>query len=389
MIRLLKNSIFANKFELRMTDKKIAVVGAGASGLFLAKSLSECAGFHVVVFEKNRQVAAKVRASGGGKANIFNRDVRPEHYNHPEFVETLLKNYNPEMLEKQFAKWGLVTVSDEEGRVYPATQFSQTVVDILCDFPSQIVSVETEYEVQSVEYQKNKWIVNDCPCQFDAVVLASGSPANMIPKNSAHYNAYLHQLNLKTKPLQSSLVGFKLKDYPKSLSGCRAKAIVSLFQGKNLVHKELGEVTFKDNGISGIVVMNMSAYYRRLATQRNCSVKLNLTYWDEDFDVKAYLSSGHSLTGLLHPKLLAYYHKKPFNIQGLTFDILETYPLESAQVCNGGIDLSEVDAEFRLHRYPQLYALGEMLDVDGVCGGYNLFFAFASAAVVAKSFQHL
>lgn len=362
---------------------RVAIVGAGASGLFLAKKLSEDARFQIVVFEKNRQVAAKVRASGGGKANIFNRDVRPEHYNAPEFVSQLLSQYSPENLDNQFSKWGLVTISDEEGRVYPASQFSQTVVDVLCDVPSN-VKFELYYEVQSIDYHKNKWKINDYPETFDFVVLASGSPANIIPKNRTHYNDYLKGLKLSVNPLQSSLSGFILKDYPKSLSGCRTKAIVSLYQGKKLIHKELGEITFKDDGVSGIVIMNLSAYYWRLPSQENCRLEINLCYWDEKFNLKDYLSRNHTVTGLLHPKLAALYQQKPFSITRFSFPIAETYPLETAQVCHGGIDLSEVNADFSAKHCPKMFILGEMLDVDGVCGGYNLFFAFASAAIAAR-----
>ena len=362
---------------------QVAIVGAGASGLFLAKKLSEDARFQIVVFEKNRQVAAKVRASGGGKANIFNRDVRPEHYNAPKFASQLLSHFTPEDLDCQFSKWGLVTISDEEGRVYPASQFSQTVVDVLCDVPSN-VKFELCYEVQTVGCQNNKWMINDYPEVFDYVVLASGSPANIIPKNRTHYNDYLKGLNLSAQPLRSSLSGFILKDYPKSLAGCRTKAIVSLFQGKKLIHKELGEITFKEDGVSGIVIMNLSAYYWRLPSQENCRLEINLCYWDESFDVKDYLSRNHNVIGLLHPKLVALYQQKPFSITRFSFPIAETYPLETAQVCHGGIDLSEVNADFSAKRYPKMFILGEMLDVDGVCGGYNLFFAFASAAIAAR-----
>lgn len=365
---------------------RVAIVGAGASGLFMAKKLSEDTRYQVVVFEKNRQMAAKLRASGGGKANIFNREVRPEHYNAPDFLSKLLSKYSPKDLDDQFSKWGLVTISDEEGRVYPASQFSQTVVDVLCDVPSN-VTFELNYEVQNIDYQNNKWNINDYTETFDYIVLASGSPANIIPKNRTHYNAYLKKIGLRNNQLQSSLAGFVLKDYPKSLSGCRTKAIVSLFQGKNLIHKELGEITFKDDGVSGIVIMNMSAYYWRLPSQENCRLEINLCYWDENFDISGYLSRNHTVTGLLHPKLAVLYQNNPFPITRLSFPIVSTYPLESAQVCHGGIDLSEVNADFRAEHYPKMFILGEMLDVDGLCGGYNLFFAFASAAMAAKELE--
>lgn len=364
--------------------KHIAIVGAGASGLFLARKLSESPDLEVTLFEKNRQVGAKLRASGGGKANIFNRDVRPEHYNQPEFIAELLQQYSPEQLENQFAQWGLVTISDEEGRVYPASQFSQTVVDVLTDFTNGNIHLETNYDIQHIEYKNHKWAINDYPTLFDTLVLASGSPAGMIPKNQRGYNGYLDGLSLKINPLQPSLAGFLLEDYPKSLSGCRTKAIVSLFQGKQLIHKELGEVTFKDEGISGIVVMNLSAYYRRLPSMKSCRLEINFTYWDEGFDTKSYLQENQKVTGLLHPKLAAIYQQKPFDIHRLAFQIADTYALDTAQVSHGGIDMSEIDNHFAARQYPNLYILGEMLDVDGLCGGYNLFFAFASAAIAAE-----
>ena len=141
--------------------KHIAIIGAGASGLFLARKLAESKNLNATVFEKNRQVGAKLRASGGGKANIFNRDVRPEHYNQPDFTEELLKKYSPEQLEAQFAEWGLVTITDEEGRVYPASQFSQTVVDVLTEYPNENVRLETNYDIQHIEHKNRKWTIND------------------------------------------------------------------------------------------------------------------------------------------------------------------------------------------------------------------------------------
>ena len=369
---------------MRFKPKHIAIVGAGASGLFLARKLSEYPELQVTVFEKNRQEGAKLRASGGGKANIFNRNVRPEHYNQPGFIEKLLRQFSPEQLENQFSEWGLVTTTDEEGRVYPASQFSQTVVDVLTEYPNGKVQLETNYDIQHIEYKNRKWTINDYPTPFDILVLASGSPAGMIPKNQRGYNGYLDSLSLKTNSLQPSLAGFLLEDYPKSLSGCRTKAIVSLYQGKKLIHKESGEITFKDDGVSGIVIMNLSAYYRRLLSTKNCRLEINLTYWDEDFDINTYVKQNQSITGLLHPKLVSLYQQKPFPIQKFSFQIEDTYPLDTAQVAHGGIALTEIDSNFAAKRFKSLYILGEMLDVDGVCGGYNLFFAFASAAVVGK-----
>ena len=305
--------------------KRVAIIGAGASGLLLAKLLAGRAGVQTCLFEQSPRVGFKVRASGGGRANLFNLNVTPDCYNRPDFIRSLLNKVGPEKLWRTFEAMGLLLTADEEGRVYPLTQFSQTVVDVLWSPDIPNLHTELEYEVWRISRQGAHWHINDYPVPFDAVVLATGSPASLPRARQARHNAFLTDFNLKTCPLEPSLVGFKLARYPRRLSGCRVKVEAALYQNNSLVYREKGEVTFKDDGISGIVILNLSAYYNRLADKRNCEIELNL------------------------------------------------------------LPDCEVDEHFALTRFPGLDAAGEMLDVDGLCGGYNLFFAFASAMVIAQS----
>ena len=365
--------------------KRIAIIGAGASGLFLAKKWSGKNDVEVCVFEKNKQVGTKLRASGGGKCNLFNTFVDAKCYNHSAFAEKLQLKVTPARLQHEFEEMGLQMVADEEGRVYPLSQFSQTVVDVLSANLEENIHFEMGYEVKKVFKQDGSWHINDYPIPFDEVVFASGSPANMIPKNRKNYNGYLTDFNISVKDFQPSLVGFVIKDYPKMLSGCRVKVIASLYQRETLIHSEPGEVTFKDDGISGIVILNLSAYYNRLEDQSDCFVELNFLYANPDYDVAQHLCKYHSLRGLLHPKLNELYERHPFDVKKYKMAIEGTYDLAFAQVCHGGIDLDEVDDHFALKKYPGIYVTGEMLDMDGICGGYNLFFAFASALVVAEN----
>lgn len=373
--------------------KNVAIIGAGASGLFLARLLANEADVNVCVFERCKNVGIKLRASGGGKANIFNVNILPECYNQPDFVRDLLMRITPQQLQCKFEQLGMQVVVDEEGRAYPCTEFSQTVVDVLRQPSADNVHWQMEYEVKRLRKVDEGWLVNDFPTIFDAVVIASGSPANMIPKNRVGYNGYLTDLKLKAKPVCPSLVGFQIMDYPKSLSGCRVKVKATLYQQRHLIHEECGEVTFKEGGLSGIVIMNLSAHYNRLPEKRNCWLSLDLLPQRPDFDMNKHIQCFHSLHGVLHPKLIQVFDNKPFDIHNFTLKIKDTYDLTSAQVCSGGIELSEVDADFSLKRYPGLYVTGEVLDVDGICGGYNLFFAFASAWIVGQringGFQNL
>ncbi len=362
----------------------VAIIGGGASGLMLARLLLEKPNMQIYLFERNREVGTKLRASGGGKANLFNDHVTPDCYNHPDFATQVLQKVTPDRLRQVFESFGLMMTTDEEGRVYPLSQFSQTAVDVLWQPVNPHIHSNLEYEVKKLAREDDHWRINDYPTAFNTVVLASGSPANMIAKNRKQYNAYLSSLGLHMHTCVPSLVGFKIKDYPTRLSGCRVKAIASLYQGHRLIHKEFGEITFKDDGISGIVILNLSAYYNRLEKKENCHIALNFLYHDEKTDPKEHLRQHGSLQGILHPKLNAHYEHKPFDIRNFDLAIDEPYDLTFAQVCHGGIDLVEVDDHLQLRQHPNLFVMGEMLDMDGICGGYNLFFAFASAIIVAE-----
>lgn len=365
----------------------IAIVGAGASGLFLMKKLACHKDVLICVFEKGKHAGAKLRASGGGKANIFNSKIQPDGYNHPAVIKKLLTRVSPKILQTEFENMGLSMIEDEEGRMYPSSQFSQTVINVLLNPKPENAHLVTDCEVQHIRPVNGLWKINDCPVFFDKVILASGSPANMILKNQRNYNAYLTDFNLKLIPQEPSLVGFRTDRCNKLLSGCRTKAIVSLYQRQRLIHREIGEVLFKEDGISGIVILNMSAYYNRLSDRRDCRLELNFLYFDEHFDTQNHMRRFGNFRGLLHPKLHALYEQNPFDIKKYKLPIKGVYDMDCAQVCHGGIDLDEVDANFALNRYPGIYVAGELLDIDGICGGYNLFFAFASALVIATEIE--
>lgn len=361
-----------------------AIIGAGAAGLFAAKKLSEQKGQQITIFEKSSKVGTKLRASGGGRANILNTNILPTHYNNPDFIQSVLERATYSVIRDEFAKMGLLTTVDEEGRVYPATLFAATVVNVLLEQLGPNVNIVCDTPVLSISPENGKWRINNHKTRFDRVILASGSPAGMIPKNQVGYNSYLSDLQLSKKKLSPSLTGFSIKQYPSFLFGCRVRAEVSLMQENHFLLKEKGEVIFKEDGISGIVILNCSAYYNRLKDKRNCYISLNLLPDNNTTDLKKQLKQFGTLTGILHPKLCKLYEKQPFDPRNFRLEIDDTYGIEFAQVCSGGISTDELDDNFRLKRFPGLQAIGEMVDIDGVCGGYNLFFAFASAYLATQ-----
>lgn len=360
----------------------IAIVGAGASGLFLNKLLSSRKDVRVIVFEKSEKVGTKLKASGGGKANLLNTDIRPEHYNRPDFMQHILQQADAARVRSTWESFGMLTRADEEGRVYPLSFFSQTALDTLLDGLSVRSDIRCGHEVQHIRPEKGKWRIDDVDTLFDKVVLCSGSPAGMIARNRKDYNAYLKDLQVKENTLFPSLVGFRIRNYPKRLDGCRAKAEVRLMQHGKEIFREAGEITFKEDGLSGIVILNASATYNRLSSKDSCYLLLDFLYTEKAWNLQQHLQQHHSLCGVLHPKLNDLYRRQAFDPRAFRLDIEDTYALDFAQVCHGGIALEEVNGHLALRRHPGIYAGGEMLDIDGVCGGYNLFFAFACACII-------
>ena len=190
--------------------------------MFLSKLLSETKNCNIHIFERTGKPGYKVKASGGGKANILNTQISGECYNNATFIANLLSNVNYQTIHDEFEKMGLKMSVDEENRVYPSTFFSQTVLDVLLNGISEQVQFHYNTEVLQISKKGiHYYINNDETTAFDAVVLASGSPAGMIAKNRKHFDRYLTDFKLQRKDFQASLVGFKLEDYPTFLSGCR------------------------------------------------------------------------------------------------------------------------------------------------------------------------
>ena len=298
-------------------------------------------------------------------------------------MENVFKKYNAiDVLNYFNNKLNLFTIVDNEGRVYPRSESSLNVLNILLD--NIKASFVLDYPVLNIKKINDKYQINDYQKLFDVVILSSGSKAGIKDDKAGNIYSYLDSLNLKLTELNPSLSGFKTKVFVKPLSGLRVKAFVKLFIDEKLIHEEFGEVIFKDDGISGIVIMNMSSYYNR-HKGRNAYISLDLLYGldiDKIKDVK----------GVCHPLLYDYYMNNNLDIYDLKnfkLPIKSLYPYSNCQVINGGIDLSEINEDFSLKKHKNIFASGEVLDIDGLCGGYNLLFAFLSAFIISDKLKEL
>lgn len=348
---------------------RLAIIGAGASGLVLASRLKDSC--DITIYEKNKKIGSKILASGNGRCNLLNLNVGEDSYNNKEFIKKVFEKYDQNKVYEYFTSLGLSLISDSEQRVYPRSLSSLNVLEMLLDNIN--AKILTETPVKKVKKSGNGYIINDKD-YYDYVVIASGSFASVLKDKTVCYD-YINNLNIKMTDLYPSLCGFKVKDNIKDLSGLRCRAKVSLYNNDALVYKEEGEVIFKDDGISGIVVMNMSSYYNRYKPG-NFVLKLDLLY---DID------NISNIKGCIHPLLYKYFvknHLKIGDLKDFSLHIIDTYSFENAQVCHGGIVLDELK-DFEIKKYRHLYAIGEVLDIDGVCGGYNLLFASSSALYLA------
>ncbi len=347
---------------------KIAVIGAGASGLFLSMLLKDK--YDITIFERNKKVASKLLASGNGRCNLLNKNINPGNYNNPQFIKRLLDKVSFVDIYNIFKEKGLEMISDDEGRVYPLSNISSTVLNILLENIN--AKIILNHTVKKITKNGSKYIIDDYLEEFDYVVLGSGSIASLpIEKMESTYN-YLNSLNILRTKLNPSLVGFKTKEGFKNIQGVRVKALVKLYVDSKLICEERGEVIFKNDGISGIVIMNMSSYYNR-CNKKNPYLVLDILEGLNDVYLK----------GALNPLLYEYVIKNKIDVHNFLINIISTYDYTSSQVVSGGVPLFLINDNFSLVNDNNIYLMGEMLDIDGVCGGYNMFFAFASSYVIA------
>ncbi len=340
----------------------VAIIGGGASGLYLANLLHD-SNISFTIFN-NGKIGRKILASGNGRCNIANTNIDKSKYHDNKLVEKLLANKNK--VFDLFNKLDIYTKEDDEGRLYPISESSQSILNILT---KNINNNIIDLKVDTITKKNNKYIINNKYGDYDKVIIAIGSISSIDDDNTHNL---LNSLDLKFNKFKPSLVGFKLKNKIKPISGVRSKCNVSLYNDNTLIHSEDGEVIFKDDGISGICIMNLSSYYQHLDKLSNPYIKLDLLKGNKF----------NSLESVLHPKLLKYITDNKINPGNMILNIIDTYGFKNSQVSVGGVDISSLNDDLSLKSDDNIYFMGEVIDVDGVCGGYNLFFACLSAIKV-------
>lgn len=379
--------------------KRVAIIGGGASGVLTAVLLNNK--YDVVIFERQSRILKKVLASGNGMCNLTNEAFSDTCNLADKFnveLSEVFKKFDLNKCMATFDALGLVIKKDNEGRYYPYSKKANSVVYILKrELDKKNIKIYSDTVINSIE-KKDKFILNG-KFETDALVLATGSKASI----NYNYNGYnlAKSLGLKIVDVRESLVGLKCEENIKALSGIRLKANASMYINDKLIATNFGEVQFKDEGVSGIVVMEESRFYQKDA---KCKISLDFLcdYTREELKEKLeklYIKFGSYEEALIAflPKMLALDIAKRSqtiddlvnHLKAFTLHITSTYGFENAQVCRGGVSLDEIDLNtMESKKIKDLYITGELLDVDGTCGGYNLHFAWASAYIVSQALNN-
>lgn len=395
---------------------KICVIGAGASGLLAAISAKEH-GADVFILERNTKIGRKILATGNGRCNFTNVDATHNHYNHPDFVKPIFEQFGPDKTIKFFEQLGIEPKIEDEGKTYPLSEQASSIVDVLA-YELDRLPIKIFYEsfVESVSYKNKKFYIKTSDQTFvsDRVIVATGGKA--LPKSGSDGHGYqiAKDFGHKITSIYPSLVKLKLDSpYLKQMDGVKVKASAELIHKGVSIHYEYGDVLFTKYGISGPTILQISRKANELLYEKEeiyikVSLINNLEFKDliERFKNLKDKPIEMALIGLIHKKLIhpllkeAGIHKFHELVQHIErknlmklihllldwrFLIVGSKDYDDAQVTAGGIDINDVDPMTLESKIQEgLYFTGEVLDIDALCGGYNLQWAWSSGYIAGK-----
>jgi predicted Rossmann fold flavoprotein len=391
---------------------RIAIVGGGASGLYAAILIrQDHPTYDVEIFEKEKKLGRKLCATGNGRCNLLNADLKPEKYNLPILLKEILASYPFDYLASVISSFG-IPLTNEGDCIYPYSLSANVYVDYLVSLVLSF-GVKIHLGVRVTDYEVNEkglGLRTDDGGKyplFDKVIFTVGGAST--PKLGSDGKTFplFEEHGYTVVPLRPGLCPLKVvnKKEVQPLAGYRREALVRAYAKEKEVFSEKGEVLYKDDGLSGIVIFNAQSALGRLGEIKGSVVSLDLfpetaeadlltglkAYWNlnpEHF-LEAYYPApflqhiaarlGLSSTLKIKAKDLS---KLAHLLKDLRYEIEGSYGFENSQVTLGGIDFRQLGSGFQSSLEKGVYFAGEILNLDGFCGGYNLTWALISALVV-------
>ena len=409
-----------------MEKIKTAIIGGGASGLVLASALKNKQ--KTVVFERGERVGKKLAATGNGQGNVSNLGVTREEYFSFSGGETLAKeivsHYDNASLCEYFENAGLLLITDERGRVYPAGRQASALSDALRNLLSTRSNVEIRTKTRVIDLEKvqggyvltvEKQDGEKEQVFAETVALcAGGTVARSFGTDGSAY-ALAQKMGHTLTPLFPSLVQLKADAKElKTLKGIRVPdatvtAIYTDFSFGSPRRRSVrlkGDLMFADYGVSGDSIFRLSPF---LTHRLQGGVVLSIDFlpaFTENYIYQSLvkkqaqfpeLPTGELLCGFVNNQIGRAVMKRAKGdllsaarmVKAFTLTITGHLGLDSAQVTKGGIRMDEVDENLQSKKQKGFYFAGEILDIDGQCGGYNLQWAYASARTVAAAIDEM
>lgn len=399
----------------------IAILGGGAAGMTAAVTAAQN-GAQVLILEHTTRLGKKIPATGNGKCNITNENQNLANYraDNSDFIETVLEKFGYKDTIKFFEQIGVVTYS-KNGYIYPRSNQASCVLDALrFSLAEAGVNIIEDIFIKSIERQDDKWLLTSKKGIFlaDKVIFALGGLSS--PKTGSDGCGYmlLDRLGHKMKRQLPALCALKCReDFYKSISGIRTAASVILSVDGEYISADSGELQLTSYGISGIPVFQISRF-ASYALDDNKKVKVIIDFMeeynkDELYDLLSIMMGRLSdreiqdvLGGLINKKLAVLLCKlsgiKPSEqagnisshqinslvnyLKNFETEIIETMDFDNAQTTAGGIYISDINPETMESKLQKgIYFAGEMIDVDGKCGGYNLQWAWSTGYIAGLS----
>ena len=404
----------------------LCIVGGGAAGLSCAISAGR-KGAKILLIDKNNKLGKKLYATGNGKCNLTNSyfDIE-KHYNsnstnYMEFVtDTLYKAYDDTSPNQQIINFmdsiGINTFNDEN-YIYPSSaQASSVVWAIIDEIKKYNIKILSDTLVSSITGKYPQFIIKCQNDTFNAVqiVLANGGMAYKSLGGTDWGYKLAKSMGHTINTIRPALCGLCVNEDISLLAGVRALCNIKLFNDNKVISTSQGEIQFTKQGISGICIFEISSKAGKILTQSQ-SAKLNISFINDSIyqnlinNIKASKHSNRTLIGLLNGYVndkIAQYICNIHKVDGKSlvdnytvdelinissslinteFNINGLYDMEQAQVTAGGVSLDEVNpSNMESKLVKGLYIVGELLDVDGICGGYNLTFAMLSGYKAGK-----
>ena len=386
----------------------LIIIGAGASGLIAGIEAAR-RGASVTILEKSEKIGKKILASGNGRCNLTNINQGAEFYRSDDanFAWGIIDKFNHFETMRYFTDMGIYT-KNKNDYIYPYSEQAASVLEVLLMEAEYLkIKIKTREEVISIKkiYSGFKVATKTWKYNADKVIVSTGSPASLkMEIDKDDYKLVIGTGHALIKPLPALVALDGVGDYFHKWAGVRMDGAATLLVDEEPIITTRGELQFTDYGISGIPTFSLSRFAAKAIDEgQQAIVVLDLM---PDFTMEflvgmlaermnncPYKSLQEMLVGLLPKKMINIVAGNAKSLEELatwikTFPILikSAHSLEQAQVCSGGVSTTDLNPEtLESKKVSGLYFTGEVVDVDGDCGGYNLQWAWSSGIVAARS----